>query len=746
MIPNIHPEHHRHCRFLTAKVISGMEEKKGQYDQAELSLTYITFRKESEIGKKAALQAAVVEDTEWSETELSWNNRPTFTVEENAVRKSQEYELGEEWAKDKNDKPKKDFPINGSPINIDITDFINAALEKNTKTLTLAVNDSAGLEHYFVSREGALGTDGKGTGKYEKATSDMAPAILLNVPQQPEVKGPATMRLQEGYASAETDSFAVLGFENPIVELSGNTGGGKITWDHTTHQLKIAEGIAKGEYTVTITASESEGKKTGNCNFTLIVTEDDKAELRELYLAKKELLPVTYTSASWLGFQSALTVAENVLKKENVSAEQAKEAFDRLVAAEKGLVTLDSVRQGALDTYKIEESNKDFYTEGSWNAYWTAYQAVQNLGSGYTEEQLNTAIEALQDAHQKLEEKENPVPSPEPNPGPNPEELKAAIDQAVNDYAIADSEKVKYTEESWKAYKNAYQALLDLRERGNYTQDEISHAVEALKKAHQALIKQEESASQEELKLALAQAAKDYTVADSEKEKYTKESWDAYQKACQALLDLQKKGSYSETEVNQAIEALKKAYQELKKVNTQVSNQIKVNGITLDGSIKQLAKGKTVQLKAVVAPTNAADKSLEWTSSKEAVASVDDKGLVTARGKGTAVIRASAKDGSGISGTYQIIVVNHAIKKILIKSDSKKIAAGKKIALKTSVSVTGKDVNKTLVWTTSNKKYAAVSTKGVVTAKKAGKGKTVTIKAMSIDGTNKKASIKLRIK
>jgi uncharacterized protein YjdB len=670
MIPNIHPEHHRHCRFLTAKVISGMEEKKGQYDQAELSLTYITFRKESEIGKKAALQAAVVEDTEWSETELSWNNRPTFTVEENAVRKSQEYELGEEWAKDKNDKPKKDFPINGSPINIDITDFINAALEKNTKTLTLAVNDSAGLEHYFVSREGALGTDGKGTGKYEKATSDMAPAILLNVPQQPEVKGPATMRLQEGYASAETDSFAVLGFENPIVELSGNTGGGKITWDHTTHQLKIAEGIAKGEYTVTITASESEGKKTGNCNFTLIVTEDVKAELRELYLAKKELLPVTYTSASWLGFQSALTVAENVLKKENVSAEQAKEAFDRLVAAEKGLVTLDSVRQGALDTYKIEESNKDFYTEGSWNAYWTAYQAVQNLGSGYTEEQLNTAIEALQDAHQKLEEKENPVPSPEPNPGPNPEELKAAIDQA----------------------------------------------------------------------------AKDYTVADSEKEKYTKESWDAYQKACQALLDLQKKGSYSETEVNQAIEALKKAYQELKKVNTQVSNQIKVNGITLDGSIKQLAKGKTVQLKAVVAPANASDKSLEWTSSKEAVASVDDKGLVTARGKGTAVIRASAKDGSGISGTYQIIVVNHAIKKIVIKSDSKKIAAGKKIALKTSVSVTGKDVNKTLVWTTSNKKYAAVSTKGVVTAKKAGKGKTVTIKAMSIDGTNKKASIKLRIK
>ncbi len=739
--------------------LSGMREKKGQFDQAELSLTYITFRKEEDKGKKAALQAAVVENAKWNETELTWNNKPAFSAEESAVRKSQEYELGTEWEKGKNDKPKKDFPINGSPVNIEITDFINTALDSNAEELTLAVNDSAGLEHYFVSKEGALGTDGNGAGKYDKASSDMAPAIVLNLPQQPAVKGPETMSLQEGYTAAQTDSFAVLGFENPTVELSGNTGNGIIAWDDAAHQLKIAEGLAKGEYTVTITATE--GEKTGTCNFTLTVTDDVKAGLRELYLAKKELLPGAYTSASWTGFQSALAVAENVLKKENTTAEQAKEAADRLSAAEEGLITLESVRQGALEAYKIEESNKDSYTAESWSAYQTAYQALQNLQSGYTEEQLNTAVESLQNAHQQLEGQEkpdpepspdpdpepSPGPEPEPNPNPNPipEEIKAAVAQAVKAYAVADSEKEKYTEESWNAYQKAYQALLDLQSKDNYTPEEANQAVEALKKAHQALVKREESAGQEELKSALAQAVKNYSVSDTEKGNYTEESWNAYQIACQALIDLQKKGNYTEAEVTQAIEALKKAYQGLQKADTQARSQIKVNKITLNGTVKKLAKGKTVQLEAAVVPANAEDKSLEWTSSNEAAASVDKNGLVTAQGKGSAMITASAKDGSGISGTYQITVVNHAVKKVLIKSDSKKMAAGKKIALKASVSATGKDANKVLNWTTSNKKYAAVSQKGIVTAKKAGIGKTVTITARATDGSGKKSSIRIKI-
>lgn len=71
--------------------------------------------------------------------------------------------------------------------------------------------------------------------------------------------------------------------------------------------------------------------------------------------------------------------------------------------------------------------------------------------------------------------------------------------------------------------------------------------------------------------------------------------------------------------------------------------------------------------------------------------------------------------------------------------------AGKKVTLTTTITPTNA-TNKKVAWTSSNKKYATVSSKGVVTAKKAGKGKTVTITAKAKDGSGKKATIKIKIK
>ena len=50
-----------------------------------------------------------------------------------------------------------------------------------------------------------------------------------------------------------------------------------------------------------------------------------------------------------------------------------------------------------------------------------------------------------------------------------------------------------------------------------------------------------------------------------------------------------------------------------------------------------------------------------------------------------------------------------------------------------------------MTWKTSNKKYATVNSKGVVTTKKAGKGKTVKITAAAKDKSGKKATIKIQI-
>ncbi len=176
---------------------------------------------------------------------------------------------------------------------------------------------------------------------------------------------------------------------------------------------------------------------------------------------------------------------------------------------------------------------------------------------------------------------------------------------------------------------------------------------------------------------------------------------------------------------------------------------IKVKKIKLSGVSKKIAAGKKIKLTATVLPSNAANKAVTWKSSNKKYATVSSAGKVTVKKAGigkTVKITAIAKDGSGVKATYKIKIMKHKVKSIKLKASNKTVKAGKKIKIKATVKTTGKKVNKVLKWTTSNKKYATVTSKGVVKTKKAGKGKTVTITATSTDGTNKKAKIKIKIK
>ena len=172
---------------------------------------------------------------------------------------------------------------------------------------------------------------------------------------------------------------------------------------------------------------------------------------------------------------------------------------------------------------------------------------------------------------------------------------------------------------------------------------------------------------------------------------------------------------------------------------------VKVTKITVTGSITKLAVGKKAALKAAVLPSNADNKKVTWKTSNPKVAVVSGSGVVTAKGAGTATVTATAADGSGVTGRYKISVVKHAVKKVALKSTSTALAAGKKATVKATITTTGKTANKALKWSSSNSKYASVSSKGVVTSKKAGAGKTVTITAAATDGSGKKASVRIKI-
>ncbi|EOS70424.1 VCBS protein, partial [Lachnospiraceae bacterium MD308] len=78
-------------------------------------------------------------------------------------------------------------------------------------------------------------------------------------------------------------------------------------------------------------------------------------------------------------------------------------------------------------------------------------------------------------------------------------------------------------------------------------------------------------------------------------------------------------------------------------------------------------------------------------------------------------------------------------------SGKKSVKAGKTLKLKAKVSA-AKKANKKVKWTSSNKKYATVSSSGKVKALKAGKGKKVKITAMATDGSGKKKTVVIKIK
>ena len=76
-----------------------------------------------------------------------------------------------------------------------------------------------------------------------------------------------------------------------------------------------------------------------------------------------------------------------------------------------------------------------------------------------------------------------------------------------------------------------------------------------------------------------------------------------------------------------------------------VADPVAVNGVTLDKATAKLTAGNKVTLNATVTPANAANKSVTWISSNEAVAVVKD-GVVKAVSPGKATITVTTVDGN----------------------------------------------------------------------------------------------------
>lgn len=176
------------------------------------------------------------------------------------------------------------------------------------------------------------------------------------------------------------------------------------------------------------------------------------------------------------------------------------------------------------------------------------------------------------------------------------------------------------------------------------------------------------------------------------------------------------------------------------KATCKVTVKQPVTKISLSKTSFSIVKGKTFALKATVMPAIANNRAVTWKSSNTRVATVTSAGKVTAKGKGTATITCTAKDGSGVKATCKI-TVKILVNKVSLNRSTASLVKGKSLTLRAAVAPSDAS-NKTVAWKSSNTKVAKVSSTGTVIA--VGKG-TATITCAARDGSGKKAYCKITV-
>ncbi len=162
--------------------------------------------------------------------------------------------------------------------------------------------------------------------------------------------------------------------------------------------------------------------------------------------------------------------------------------------------------------------------------------------------------------------------------------------------------------------------------------------------------------------------------------------------------------------------------------------EVHVTGVSVSPATLSLVEGASDQLRATVTPSDAANKSVSWTSSATAIATVDNTGKVTAVSAGTATITVKTADG-GKTATCAVTVTTKVIPVTGISIEegaTAEVEEGKTVALTAKVQPDNA-TDKTLTWTSSNKAIATVAD-GVVTGVAAGQA-VITAKAGDKEAT-----------
>lgn len=180
-------------------------------------------------------------------------------------------------------------------------------------------------------------------------------------------------------------------------------------------------------------------------------------------------------------------------------------------------------------------------------------------------------------------------------------------------------------------------------------------------------------------------------------------------------------------------------------VKPAATEPVAVTGVTLNSEAPRLeVNGAPYQLKAIVAPENATNKDVTWSSSNASVVTVAD-GLVAPVAEGTATVTATTADG-GKTATCNVTVSPQSeipVTDIYLNSTAIELEAGKaSYQLVAGVSPVNASNAGALTWASANPGVASVNENGLVTPKAAG---TTKVTVTTAGGTiTKEVSVTVR--
>lgn len=164
---------------------------------------------------------------------------------------------------------------------------------------------------------------------------------------------------------------------------------------------------------------------------------------------------------------------------------------------------------------------------------------------------------------------------------------------------------------------------------------------------------------------------------------------------------------------------------------------VPVSGVTLDKDTATIFEGESVTLEATVAPVNATNQGVAWTSSDTAVATVDANGKVTGIGAGTATITVITADGAETDVCTVTVVPFVSVADISLNKNTLTLAVDGEETLTVTFNPLNASIQE-VTWESDDETVATVDANGKVTGISAG---TANITATSVDGGKTDACI-----